>query len=114
MHLAQIMEERTDSERDTFGKVNFEDLKRPGQPDEDEAAPASTPINYLQTQLGGNLSDEQITYITKVYLEQLQEPKELLNQCIQRSRDRYQREYAKMNAYQINIKFFSEAGIKDR
>jgi len=33
MHLAQIMEERTDSERDTFGKVNFEDLKKPEQPD---------------------------------------------------------------------------------
>ena len=51
--------------------------------------------------MGGNLSDDQIIYIIKVYTEDLKDPKELLNQCIQRSRDRYQREHAKMNAYQV-------------
>ena len=39
---------------------------------------------------------------------------ELLNECVQRSRDRYQREYGKMRAYQHLQNFYTEAGVKDR
>jgi hypothetical protein len=46
------MEERTDSEKENFGKVTFTEKD-----------------DY----------DQQISYLTKVYLEELKEPKELLN-----------------------------------
>lgn len=41
-------------------------------------------------------------------------PLELLNECINRSRDRYQREYSKLHAFFINSKFYTEEGLKDR
>lgn len=49
-----------------------------------------------------------------MYLEELKEPKELINQCITRSRDRYQREYDKLLAHQHHQKFFTDEGVKDR
>ena len=45
------MEERTDSEKQCFGEVRFEELRG----EQDSAAPSQ-----LATQPGGNLSDEQI------------------------------------------------------
>lgn len=45
------MEERTDSEKDCFGEVRFEELRG----EQDSAAPSQ-----VATQVAGNLSDEQI------------------------------------------------------
>lgn len=50
------MEEKTDLEKETFGKVKFDELSV-------------------------NESEDLITRITKFYLD-LRDPKELLNQCI--------------------------------
>ena len=47
-------------------------------------------------------------------LEDVEDAMELLNECVQRSRDRYQREYGKMRAYQHLQNFYTEAGVKDR
>ena len=86
------MEERIDSEKDTFGKVLLSDLGKPDQIDETAAAhPAHFEANTF--------SDEQISHLTNVYINGLREPTELLKQCVLRSRDRYNREFAKMNAY---------------
>ena len=34
MHLAQIMEEKTDLEKDTFGKMQFTEIKEMGKDDD--------------------------------------------------------------------------------
>ena len=44
----------------------------------------------------------------------MREPVDLLKQCALRSRDRYNREYAKMHAYQVQKNFFTDQGLKDR
>ena len=55
MHLAQIMEEKTDLEKEEFGKVTLS---------------------------AGSHHEDQISYLTRVYLEELKEPLELLTQCV--------------------------------
>ena len=95
MHLAQIMEEKTDIEKDTFGKVLISEI----QPAGEKAAPGSEDI---------------VSNLIKVFMEQHQDPKELLAQCIARSRDRFSREYSKLNAFFVNQKFFSDEGLKER
>ena len=58
MHLAQVMEEKTDLEKDTFGKMNF-------------------------TQIRENYQDaDMISNLLKIFTTELNDPKELLNQCI--------------------------------
>ena len=47
-------------------------------------------------------------------MEELKDPKELLHQCIQRSRDRFQREYAKLKAFRQQQKFYTDEGVKER
>ena len=101
LHLAQIMEERHDSEKDTFGKVMLSDL---GKKDTVDGAAAASPAMFEAS----NFSDEQINNLTNVYINKLREPVDLLKQCVLRSRDRYNREYAKMHAYQVQKSFFTE------
>lgn len=88
LHLAQIIEERHEAEKDQFGKVMLSEL---GKKAGDDAAPALFE--------NSNFSDEQISNLTNVYINDLKEPVDLLKQCVLRSRDRYNREYAKMHAY---------------
>lgn len=88
------MEEKTDIERDTFGSVLLSEI----QPTGEEAAPGS---------------EDVISNLIKVFMEQ-KDPKELLGQCIARSRDRFSREYSKLNAFFVNQKFFTEEGLKER
>ena len=39
---------------------------------------------------------------------------ELINECISKSKDRYNREHGKLKAFQHLNNFFTEAGVKDR
>lgn len=89
MHLAQIMEEKTEIEKETFGKVQLNEIKMDDQ-------------------------NDAISQLIQIYIVENKDPKELLNQCITRSRDRFQREYAKLNAFYVNLKFFTEEGVKER
>ena len=100
------MEERHDSEKDQFGKVMLSDL---GKRMTDDGSAASPPIFEA-----ANFSDEQISNLTNVYINEMREPVDLLKQCVLRSRDRYNREYAKMHAYQVQKNFFTDQGLKDR
>jgi hypothetical protein len=99
------MEERHDSEKDTFGKVMLSDLGKKGD-DTEAASPALFEAN--------NFSDEQISNLTNVYINGLREPVDLMKQCVLRSRERFNREYAKLHAYQKQKTFFTDQGLKDR
>lgn len=48
------------------------------------------------------------------YINILKLPYELIVKTIDRSRDRFLREFAKYEAYFEQIKFFSEDGLKER
>lgn len=86
-----------------------------GRPGEDgEAAKAAAGDGNNEGQGHNALQEENIDLILDTYLEELKDPKELLNECVQRSRDRYQREYAKLKAFQQHQKFYSDDGVKDR
>ena len=65
MHLAQMMEEKTDGEKESFGKVN---------------------LNQIQ---GESLQHDMISNIVNHFVKVEKDPKELLNQCVARSKDRY-------------------------
>ena len=43
--------------------------------------------------------EEEIEKMIKIYMDKLRDPRDLLNQCVSRSRDNYQREYAKLKAF---------------
>ena len=105
MHLAQIMEEKTDLEKDQFGSVilSSQQIEQP-----DEMA------QFKPKQAAGSLSDDQISFLLKHFLDETKDPKELLNQCVNRSRDRYNREYAKLNAFQQSSVFYTDQGVKER
>ena len=72
---------------DQFKHKDWKIRKKAG----DDAAPALFD--------NSNFSDEQISNLTNVYINDMKEPVDLLKQCVLRSRDRYNREYAKMHAY---------------
>ena len=71
LHLAQIMDERTENEKNTFGKIQKE----------------SGTIKLIEEdqteQLNYNVKDdekeEEIEKMIKIYLEKLKEPNDLLN-----------------------------------
>lgn len=60
------------------------------------------------------VKSDQIQNLIKAYLDDHKDPKELLNQCIQRSRNRYSHEYSKLSAYFTYEKFFTPEGTKER
>lgn len=55
-----------------------------------------------------------ISNLVKLFVEDQKDPKELLHQCILRSRDRFDREYAKLNSFYVQQNFFTEEGVKGR
>lgn len=79
LHLAQIMNERTQEERETFGKVNLnERFKGKG--------------NQF-------LSEEKIDQLIDIYVGELKMPSELIVKTVERSRDRFLRELSKFEAF---------------
>ena len=81
------MEEKTDLEKETFGKIKLEEL---GDPNKD-----------------------RISAITNFYIQQ-GDPKELLNQCVQKSREKFNREYSKLGCFFDMLKFYTDDGLKAR
>ena len=100
------MEERTEIEKNTFGKIQ-KDQGLIKLIDDDHNEKSNQNINDDE-------NEEELEKMIKIYLDKLQEPNDLLNQCVQRSRDNYQREYAKLKAFQIQSKFYTDEGVKDR
>eukprot|EP00347_Sterkiella_histriomuscorum_P021277 403334569 len=96
LHLAAIMNERTQEERETFGKVKLSDLK----------INKNSSTSYF--------TEEKVDALIDIYIGQLQQPNELIVKTVERSRDRFIREFSKYEAYFEQIKFFSEEGVKER
>ncbi len=100
------MEERTEIEKNTFGKIQ-KDQGLIKLIDDDQNEKSDQNINDDE-------NEEELEKMIKIYLDKLLEPIDLLNQCVQRSRDNYQREYAKLKAFQIQSNFYTDEGVKDR
>ena len=94
LHLACIMNERTQSEKETFGKVNFS-----------ERFPNQT--NHYFT-------EDKVDSLMEIYINELKQPYELIVQCVERSRDKYLLEFNKFESLYEQIKFFTEEGVKER
>lgn len=70
-------------------------------------------MRELQAHLD-DINEDVIQNITDVFISKHKEPIELLKQCIERSKDKFNREYAKLNSYFVNQKFYTEEGVKER
>ncbi len=62
----------------------------------------------------GLFTEEKIDWLIDVYLGQLKSPYELIVKTVERSRDRFLREYSKFEGYYEQQKFFTAEGIKER
>lgn len=94
LHVASIMNERTDEERQTFGKVRLSELKR--------------------VRSDGYFTEEVIDSLIEVYTTELKAPYDLIVKTIERSRDRFQREFSRLESHFEQAKFFTEEGVKER
>lgn len=112
--MAQIMEERTGQEKEMFGKVKLQEVVQNGKDEPDDDVEDIMNDKATGGFTGHAFNEEQIDKILETYLEELKDPKELLHQCIQRSRDRFQREYAKLKAFRQQQKFYTDEGVKER
>lgn len=112
--MAQIMEERTGQEKEMFGKVKLQEVVQNGKDEPDDDVEDIMNDKATGGFTGHAFNEEQIDKILETYLEELKDPKELLQQCIQRSRDRFQREYAKLKAFRQQQKFYTDEGVKER
>ncbi|CDW78606.1 UNKNOWN [Stylonychia lemnae] len=95
LHLASIMNERTQDEKDTFGKVKLSEIK----------------VGRHNSQF---FTEEKVDALIETYITCLKLPYELILKTIDRSRDRFIREFAKFEAFFEQAKFFTEDGVKDR
>lgn len=59
-------------------------------------------------------TEDKVGWLIDVYLGNLKSPYELIVKTIERSRDRFQREYHKFEAHFEALKFYTEAGLKER
>jgi RNAse (barnase) inhibitor barstar len=59
-------------------------------------------------------TEEKVDWLIDVYMNQLKSPSELILKTIERSRDGFQREFSKFQAYFQSIKFYTEEGLKER
>ena len=75
------MNERTQEEKDSFGKVKLSELK----------------IN--KKKLNAYFTEEKIDYLIEEYIGNLKQPNELIVKTLDRSRDRFLIEYAKFEAF---------------
>jgi uncharacterized protein YigA (DUF484 family) len=55
-----------------------------------------------------------VDWLIETYLTQLRSPYELIQRTLERSRDRFQREYSKLEALMEQAKFFTDEGVKER
>lgn len=85
LHLAEIMNERTQEEKETFGKINF--------------------TERFDSEL---LTDDKIDKLVDIYINELKLPSELIVKTVERSRDRFLREFSKFEASYENSRFFTE------
>ncbi len=92
------MNERTPDEKDTFGKVKLSELKLKSK--------------YMNS--SSLFTEDKVDQLIDVYLNNMKQPNELIVKTIERSRDRFLREYAKYEAFYEQLKFYTEEGIKER
>jgi hypothetical protein len=74
------MNERTQDEKDTFGKIKISELKG----------------GRHNTQF---FNEEKVDALIETYISELKLPYELIVKTMERSRDRFLREFAKYEAY---------------
>lgn len=53
-------------------------------------------------------------WLIEVYLANIKSPFELVLKTVERSRERFQKEYSKFEAYFESLKFYTEEGLKER
>jgi hypothetical protein len=89
LHLASIMSERTQDERETFGKVKFESDER-------------------------CLTEDKVDWLIDQYLIDISSPFELIKETIGRCRSRFLAQFSKFEAACNQQVFFTETGIELR
>ena len=90
MHVASIMSERTENERHQFGKVD------------------------LSEKADGVFTEDKIEWLIDVYVGTLKQPFELVVRTVERSREKFGRQFAKFEAQYEHGKFFTEEGLRER
>ena len=103
MHVAEIMNERTQEEKENFGRVN---MALAGEQESNYGA-AYTPI------IGAQLTDINIDSIINEFIAQ-GEQHELIKESVSRSKDKFSCEFAKLQASYDNNYFFSDDGVVAR
>ena len=90
LHVASIMNERTQMEKENFGVISAEE--------------------YFRDEQGCNtiFSEQKLEYLIDIYLFQIRMPYELISKTIERSRDRFLTEFNKFEADCEHKKFFTE------
>ena len=97
------MNERTQDEKESFGEIKFSELKN---------AVGKSKSAYRNPSTF--FTEDKADYLLDFYIGSLKKPNELIVKTIDRSRDRFLSEYAKLEAYYEQQKFFSEDGLKER
>lgn len=59
-------------------------------------------------------TEDKVDWLLDVYLSSLKLPYDLIVKTVERSRDRFLREYAKFETSYESQKFFTEEGVKER
>jgi hypothetical protein len=55
-----------------------------------------------------------VDWLIETYMNSLKSPYELIVKTLDRSRDRFQREFSKLEAHTEQAKFFTDEGVKER
>ena len=99
LHVASIMNELTDEEKQTFGKVNISTMKQKVK---------------MSAQSSSYFTEDKVDQLIDVYLTTLKSPYDLIVKTVERSKDRFQRDYSKLEANFEHTKFYTDEGLKER
>ena len=72
-------------------------------------------VNLAEISKGGTaFTEEKVEPLIDMYFTALQSPFDLIAKAVERSRDRFNREFSKFVAYFESGKFYTEEGLKER